>query len=143
MKTTVVQKAILQNKEGEILLLRRSNTDVRRPLQWDFPGGLLDKGENLEACIKREIMEETGLNATDLYPIYSKTEIRTWQSHEGEHTDNVVFIFYTGKTGKKDPNLSFEHDQFMWVKPTEALDKIEYDLHKEVLEHLLKNKIAL
>lgn len=141
MNTRVVQKAVLQNPSGEILLLRRSKTDTRRPLEWDFPGGLLDEGEDLEACINREIKEETNLTATDLQPVYSKTEVRTWEYEGKELTENVIFIFYTGKVGDKEPELSFEHDQFKWLKPQEALKEIEYYLHKEVLKHILENNL--
>jgi len=141
MRTTVVQKAILKNPSGEILLLRRSKTDTRRPLQWDFPGGLLDEGEDLEACINREIKEETGLFAADLYPVFSKTEVRTWQDQETKRTENVVFIFYSGKVEANEPKLSLEHDKFLWIKPAEAVGEIEYYLHKEVLTHAIENKL--
>lgn len=111
-------------------------------MQWDFPGGLLDEGEDLEACINREIKEETGLVATNLQPVYSKTEVRTWEYEGMKLTENIVFIFYTGKVGDKDLRLSFEHDQFKWLKPQEALKEIEYYLHKEVLNHIVDNKLV-
>ncbi|EKD44230.1 MAG: MutT/NUDIX family protein [uncultured bacterium (gcode 4)] len=33
-------------------------------MKWDFPGGTVDFWETLEETLKREIMEETGLNIT-------------------------------------------------------------------------------
>ncbi len=30
--------------------------------RWDFPGGRIQKGENLIDCLKRECLEETGLH---------------------------------------------------------------------------------
>lgn len=141
MKTIVVQKAVLQNGNNEILLLRRSESDTRRPLQWDLPGGMLDQGESLENCIIREIQEETNLKATDLYPVFTKTEVRKWENKEGKQTENVVFIFYIGKVSSDNLKLSFEHDKFLWVGLRKALENIEYYLHKELISHILENRL--
>lgn len=42
-------------REGKILLTYEVNTD-----QWFIPGGGLEKGETREACVIRELAEETG-----------------------------------------------------------------------------------
>jgi len=141
MKTQVVQKAVVLNKMGEMLMLRRSKTDIRRPLQWDLPGGLCEDGEELIASVNREIIEETSLKVTELMPIYAKTEIRNWKDENGQHEMNVVFIFYVGKTSSNDVRLSYEHDKFQWKPIETAQDEFEYYLHREVLKHLKENKL--
>jgi len=141
MKTRVVQKAVILSGSGKMLMVRRSNTDVRRPLQWDLPGGLLEENEELISSVAREIKEETGLAVKDLYPIYSKTEIRTWLDGKKEHNDNVVFIFYIAYSVSAEVKLSFEHDKFQWVTLEKAVSQFEYPLHKEVLQHILDNKL--
>ena len=65
MKTRIVQKAVVLNDAGEVLMLRRSKTDTRRPMQWDLPGGLREENEELLAGVEREITEETGLSVND------------------------------------------------------------------------------
>ena len=52
---------VLRDDQGRILLQRRGDFDV-----WGLPGGSLEMGETLEACARRELLEETGLTAGDL-----------------------------------------------------------------------------
>ena len=48
-------------KEGKVLCAQRSE-QMSHPLKWEFPGGKLEAGETLAACLKREIKEELGLD---------------------------------------------------------------------------------
>ena len=55
-------KALLKNKEGKYLLVRRNPKkypDV--PASWDMPGGRIEPGTGLLENLKREILEETQL----------------------------------------------------------------------------------
>ncbi len=44
---------------GNILLVERGSEPLKG--YWSLPGGLLEMGERLEAAIRREVLEETGL----------------------------------------------------------------------------------
>ncbi len=46
---------------GRLLVLRRAPEMRYQPGTWDLPGGHLCIGEDFEACLVREITEETGL----------------------------------------------------------------------------------
>jgi mutator protein MutT len=48
--------AIVRNERGEVLLTRRADNGL-----WCLPGGHLDFGETIQACVVREAYEETGL----------------------------------------------------------------------------------
>jgi 8-oxo-dGTP pyrophosphatase MutT (NUDIX family) len=141
MRSIVVQKAVITTKTGKILLLRRSKSDVRRPLQWDLPGGLLEKGEELITSIKRETKEEAGLEIEDMKLVFAKTEVRTWKDHEGDYTDSVTFLFYHAETTDDTIALSYEHDQFQWVSPEQVVEQFEYDLHKQAMTYILANNL--
>jgi 8-oxo-dGTP diphosphatase len=46
----------------EVLLVRRGQEPARD--SWSLPGGLVELGETLEAAIRRELAEETGITVT-------------------------------------------------------------------------------
>lgn len=55
---------IIKNDKGEILLgLRKSKLGNNT---WGLPGGKLEKGEEIEDCIIRETLEETGMILTKM-----------------------------------------------------------------------------
>ena len=60
-KFTLVQAGggLVTNDNKEILLIHRRG-------KWDLPKGKLDKGETIEECALREVIEETGLKKVKL-----------------------------------------------------------------------------
>ena len=60
-------------RDGKILLGKRKNAHGEG--EWAFPGGHLEYGEDIEACARREVIEETGLQLK--------------QCHTGPYTNNV------------------------------------------------------
>lgn len=140
MKTHIVQKAVIINEKGQILIVRRSGTDTRRPLQWDLPGGQLEEDEELMAGVEREIFEETALEVSGTHLVFSKTEYRTWK---GGNEASVVFLLYASHYENGKVVLSSEHDMCEWKTIEEALPMFEYPLHIEYLKYLLEHKIDL
>lgn len=50
----VAAGGVVTNPEGKVLFIYRND-------KWDLPKGKIDKGESLEECAIREVMEETGV----------------------------------------------------------------------------------
>lgn len=46
-------------QDGKVLLVKRKYEPLAG--QWSLPGGAVEVGETLEACLVREMLEETGL----------------------------------------------------------------------------------
>ncbi len=57
-KLFVGVSGVLLNDAGEVLLLRHR---FHHRYPWGLPGGLLERGENLVECWRREVREETNL----------------------------------------------------------------------------------
>lgn len=142
MKTTIIQKAVILN-DGKLLALKRSDTDVRRPLQWDLPGGWLDAGEDFFEGIRREVHEETGLNISGTPAlVYTKTEVRSWQNDSGgEEKSNCLFLFYIVQA-EGTVQLSYEHVSYEWMELHSAVETFEYALHKEALHSIIENELV-
>jgi len=111
----VTQKAVIQNEEGKILTIFRTETAPSRPNTWDLPGGEVDFGESAIDSIKREIKEETGLEVEDVRPFDVET-------HLFPEEDVYWFtIAYKCKALSDNVVLSWEHNDYKWVTPEEFL----------------------
>jgi 8-oxo-dGTP diphosphatase len=135
MNVPTIAKVVLVNEHGEVLLLRRSQTDTRRPGQWDFPGGNIDAGEDIRAAVIRETAEEAGISLKQPVVVYGFSEPRlpwgfpTW------------IIFAEKVSGQPAVQLSDEHDTHTWMPLAEAIDSLEYPLQLQVLRYLSDNKV--
>ncbi|WP_216320139.1 NUDIX hydrolase [Deinococcus aestuarii] len=81
---------------GRLLLLQHGDTG-----RWTLPGGSLEPGESFGTCARRELFEETGLNADRLEPLnlYAGAEYRFTSPH-GDVVDNVSVLYRAvGVTG--------------------------------------------
>jgi 8-oxo-dGTP diphosphatase len=56
--------AAARTADGRWLLIRRADTG-----QWALPGGTLEWGETLRACVAREVLEEAGVDRFEIGPV--------------------------------------------------------------------------
>jgi 8-oxo-dGTP diphosphatase len=122
MSILVANTAIL-NKQGEILLLRRSANDEFMPGFWDLPGGKVEAREHPLAAAIRETEEEAGLQVKDLKPL---TVHANWDKKKQKHF--VSLIFYTKKYHGRLQLNPKDHDDYIWINQAKIkkLDGVPY-----------------
>jgi len=135
MKSFVVSKVLVVNEKGEVLALRRSKTDERRPGQWDFPGGWVDADEDTLTAVKREAMEEAGLTLIDPTLVFSFSEMTT------QYGSGTWLLYVDRISGDPEIKLSYEHDAHVWKKPEELLKEITYERQQKMLSYVLDNNL--
>lgn len=82
-------EAIVANQlDKTILIQQRSATRKLFPLCWEFMGGHVEPGETIEDCIRRELLEESGMN---LVLIVAKLHEFEWK-HEGHCYKDLVYL---------------------------------------------------
>ena len=79
---------IIIRSGNEIILIKRRNP----PDGWALPGGFVDYGESLECAAKREALEETGLELTDL------KQFRAYSDPERDPRQHTISYVFTAET---------------------------------------------
>lgn len=103
-----VTAAVLE-KDGKILLAQRKRGDALAG-KWEFPGGKLEPGETPEACLRRELREEFGVE-TEIGAFVCSSEF------EYKHA-RIELLVYRARHVAGEFRLN-DHDAIAWVKPGE------------------------
>jgi 8-oxo-dGTP pyrophosphatase MutT (NUDIX family) len=85
----MVGACVLLCRNNQLLLQRRSDNGL-----WALPGGSMEPGETLEVVAKRELFEETGLEAKhlELFHVFSGKNLYYKYPH-GDEVYNVVSAY--------------------------------------------------
>lgn len=119
---------IEKNNEIKYLLLKH------KPASWDFPKGLVEKGESLEDAAIRECQEETGIKITELMPGFKETikfffRVKyEYQVKRGFKMGQTVLKFVTyflARAKTKDVKVSFEHESYEWLTFEEITKRLK------------------
>jgi 8-oxo-dGTP diphosphatase len=135
MKLHVASMAVVENSDGEILLLQEGKEGIRGT--WDLPGGSLDGGESITGCAERELEEEAGLegHVEGLIAVIRET------NNDGQ--DVLVFAFELScdQTG-----IDVDGEEILdyrWVEPQEALDmELRLDNRRNVIQSFQSDQVV-
>ena len=95
-------------REGKILLAHRAPGKPMAGL-WEFPGGKVEEGETLAACLAREMKEELGLAVK-----VGRRLMRKRISYDFGVIELIFMLCRCADEGTLNPR---DHDRLEWVAP--------------------------
>jgi len=121
--TQIKVNAVIRNGD-KILVVKRNKEDGGF---WQTITGTVADGENLLDTVKREVIEETGLELAEIKekPVY----YFTWE----KGNDDVVEVVYSCKAEKNNVILSPEHTEYKWVSFEESLNIVGKENNKQAI----------
>lgn len=116
------------NSKTEVLLIQRLNEPFQN--KWAFPGGFVDKGEDLEPAAKRELLEETSISIKNLSQF--KTYGKPGRDPRG---DTVSVVFYAEVDENVIAQAADDAKDVRWF-PLDELPELAFD-HAEILRDFI------
>ena len=137
---------IVLNKQNKIFVGKRKDNPGDR---WQMPQGGVDEGEDYITAMKRELLEETGIQNIEIIKEIDKI-------YQYELPKNLVGIIWKGKYRgqkqkwfitrflgeEKEINLNTKHAEFIdwkWIEPKflpEVIVNFKKDLYLNLLEEI-------
>ena len=108
---------------NKILLLKLRSISAHDACKWEIPGGKVKKNEFFDDALKREYMEETGLEI-EIDSLYNAIQKNYTACKTGESIKSIQLIM---KVSAKTDNvvISDEHDMYGWFTKEEIMKMIE------------------
>ena len=94
-------------RDGRVLMLLRSEKCRNNRHMWTIPGGMVELQERLEDSVRREVLEETGLEVSS-----AKFLSLSDRTFDGQHWVSVLYLCEaTGTPENKEPDM---HEKLEW-----------------------------
>ena len=116
----------------KILLLKVRSKSSHDAEKWEIPGGKVKKGEFFDEALKREFMEETGLEI-NIDSLYNVIQNNYTACKTNEEIKSIQLIMKVSCNTDK-VKISKEHDDYKWFTRDEL---------KEVIDNELLSKAAM
>lgn len=114
-KRIKVVAAIIENDQGEVLCALRS-PEMALPNFWEFPGGKVEKDEDIYTALKREIEEELHceIETIDLH-----------NDHTHEYDSFIINLIAIKSKIVEGSPIPTEHSKLIWLKK-ENLESLKW-----------------
>ncbi len=116
---------------GRALLIKRGSPPMEG--HWSIPGGLLEIGETLLEGVRRELREETGMEARplDLIEVFERIEL----DGSGRARYHYVVLDYLCEATGGEPRAGSDVTHVVWARPEELA---QYSLSSTATRVILK-----
>ena len=119
----VVKGIIIFNKKA--LVVKRHENDEIGPGTWEFVGGKIEFGEELDVALVREVKEEVGIDVSVERLLYATT-------FKSSPLKQVLILAYKCSAVDDVVKLSEEHTEYMWVTEDKAREILEPAITKDM-----------
>jgi ADP-ribose pyrophosphatase YjhB (NUDIX family) len=105
--------ALVEDEDGRVLLARRAREPFRG--RWDIPGGFLEEGEHPLDGVRRELLEETGLEVEPL------DFVGVWMDRYGGDStaEPTLNLYWTARVLSGEASPADDVDDLRWFAPDE------------------------
>lgn len=129
----IVVAAVIERGDRRLLIGQRRRGDTS-PLKWEFPGGKVRDGEELEKALARELREELGVTLT------KSREIGQVRHNYANYSEELEIHFFAAEIAESYiAPLTFE--QVAWVLPKELGQYDFLAANRELIARLATGKI--
>ena len=115
-------------RKGDLVLVGQRPPGHTLAGQWEFPGGKIEKGESPEQALKRELLEELGIEA-EIGPL------RLAASHTYGDI-SILIMFYDVLFWKGEPKLQ-QHTELRWIPPQGFKNLQIPDANRKIIDRLI------
>jgi len=121
---------------GQLLMMKRSDNGM-----WGIPGGAMELGESTEETARRELLEETGLEAHSLtlFGVFSGKEL-FYRYPSGEEVYNVSVVYLANDVRGNIDFLDGEHFDFQYFELAQLPENISPPI-KPILKKLMETQL--
>lgn len=111
---------------GKILLLKVRSRSSHDAEKWEIPGGKVKKGEFFDQALKREFMEETGLeiNIDSLYNVIQNEYVACKTNEKVKSIQLIMKV----SSASDEVTISAEHDEYKWFTKDELKELIDNEM---------------
>jgi len=124
-----VTAAVLRHN-GQVFIAQRPDKGLLGSM-WEFPGGKTNPGEQLEACLKREICEELGIDIEVGSP---------FGIYEHAYTHFKITLHAFECQLKNGVPVAHEHQDIRWIKPAELETFPMGKIDRQIAQRLLNTE---
>ncbi len=123
-----VTAAVIE-KDDKILIAKRKKGG-RLPSKWEFPGGKLEVGETPKECLRRELLEEFGID----------TRVKDFigKSLHSYSYGSIELLAYRVDHLSGEFKLN-DHEEIKWITPEELGEYDLAEVDKPIVKELINN----
>lgn len=138
-KVDAVLIAAIHKETDKLVLVRQFRVPINDYI-YEVPAGLIDGDEEIEAAVKRELKEETGLDLVEIFKEAGRNQV---YMSPGMTDESVAFVFCSCKGSINKDNLEEDEDlECMMVSRDEAKKLLDSDVKMDMKVFLILKSFA-